>query len=1183
MSFPKIASWNVRGFNSPEKVNFCKSLVSSMNLKMLCILEAKISSASINDQWFLRSHRLFENEGSCNNFGDAVLGRIWIKWEVSVLSFNPISSSSQHIHGILSMGSFPPIHLTVIYAANSVEERKHLWEQIIAASPPVDQPWIIMGDFNCYRFDYEKAGGSVSSPSRLGELNSFIFNCGVQDLSSTGLYYTWFNQRVDNLIHIKLDRILVNNAFLDVFPHAYYCAESHLGSDHSPLIFNSSHEKPLSVRFKFKNYWINLDGFWDDVIDAFSSRSARSPIASFYHSLQTLKRSLKNRNWASSSHLSNVILEIKSKQHQCLVQLQSLPLDKTLNQNLKNINEELATMQNYWTSWIAQRAKVLCLTKGEDDLGFLYAHIRSRNNRNNIKEIYTLDGHFTKFNDISTAIIKHIEGLFNTSIPHSQQLCQIPQGKLITPLMSCKLISPLTFDEARKAVFDGNENTAPGPDGFTYGFYRKTWHLIGLQVYNAVANFFSTGSMPKGVKATAIALIPKTSHASNISDFRSISLCNVLYKIVAKVIANRMKEILPFIIHESQSGFIANRCSTNNIILAAELLRDFKGNKKLFCAKLDVKKAFDTISREYILDRLLLKGFPEKFVTWIKGCISDVHFSICLNGSLEGFFNSSSGLRQGCPLSPLLFCIAMDGLSNILTDQSSSHNFKGIQYKNFSINHLLYADDLLVMGESSIDNARNLNTCLNNFASISGLHINPSKSAIMFSNSEPTNQIICEELGIHSINPFLIYLGLPISPKRLKASHFQPLLSKLFALLDGWKNKFLSFAGRIQFLKFTITNSIAYWIRGSIIPKGCCAMINKLCSKFLFHNHLEGKKLHLIPWSKVIIPKEAGGLGILSIDALYFGVFCSIIGRFYNNPNLLTGWYKAKYISPMKHPPPSASRTWHRIYDTFLKVRQHLTFPVALHSTLSFFWDPWLNGNSIGEFSSVTGTEEIMLKDVFWNDLWHIPNHIHPNFHDLIKSVAIKESNIVLWDGNIKWEFKGYTEMHYSNLPKVDWYKSIWHKSHALKFSCFTWMARIGKLKTADNLRLRGIMVPINCSLCSGHIENHSHLFFECDFSFYVLKIILPKLNCFLLRPNLAQAMEFIENTMLANRAGKDFTLLVLSCIVYHVWKERNQRRFSNNCTNVTKIICNILEAVRHKSVKWKNKSSLFQEFLGIQ
>ncbi|XP_020681303.2 uncharacterized protein LOC110098734 [Dendrobium catenatum] len=869
MSIPKFASWNVRGFNHPDKVRFCKSLIRDHALKLLCVLEARISLASMDDNWFLNSHLLFENEESHNNFKDSNPGRIWLKWDSSVINFRPILTSPQLIHGVLSAGSFPPILLYVVYACNSMDERRSLWNQLIDLTPPLDQPWIIMGDFNCCRFDTEKVGGTCLSESRLGELNNVVFKCGVQDLSSTGLFYTWCNQRVDNPIHIKLDRVLVNSALLDHLPLAYYKVDAPQGSDHSPLIFNPSHDKPISARFKFKNYWTDMEGFWDD-------------------------------------------------------ELQHHPLDNDLNNRLKSINGNLASLQAHWSSWLTQRAKTSWLSQGEDDLSFLFAKIRHRSNKSCIREITTDEGHFTSHAEVSRAIVNHFKKLYNPTfkpaIYHS-----IPAGQTVPIHLYDMLIASVSFDEVKKAVFEGSVSSTPGPDGFSFGFYSKAWHLIGFQVFKAVSYFFTSGSFPKRMKAMAITLIPKNSHATHINDYRPISLCNVFYKIIAKILANRLKKVLPLIIHDSQSGFIAQRCSTDYIILASELLRDFKGSSKKFCAKLDIKKAFDCVSREFLIDRLIQKGFSDRFVSWIKGCIWEIHFSVCLNGNLEGFFNSSAGLRQGCPLSPLLFCIVMDGLSQTLNLPYINSGFKGIQCSNFHVNHLMYADDLLVFGTATTENAQALSNCLLLFGSCFVLFINTSKSSILFSKSVSEVFQICEILGIHQVIESFIYLGLPISPKRLKISHFQPLLSRLSALLDGWKIKFLSFAGRVQFLKFTIINTIAYWIRGAIIPKSCCGDINKLCSRFLFHSNIHEKKLHLIAWSKVTLPKCFGGLGIPSIEALYHGTFCSLISR----------------------------------------------------------------------------------------------------------------------------------------------------------YACYTWMAVIGKLKTADNLMFRGIAVPPTCSLCTVYPENHNHLFFD--------------------------------------------------------------------------------------------------------
>ncbi|PKU83547.1 hypothetical protein MA16_Dca008234 [Dendrobium catenatum] len=143
-------------------------------------------------------------------------------------------------------------------------------------------------------------------------------------------------------------------------------------------------------------------------------------------------------------------------------------------------------------------------------------------------------------------------------------------------------------------------------------------------------------------------------------------------------------------------------------------------------------------------------------------------------------------------------------------------------------------------------------------------------------------------------------------------------------------------------------------------------------------------------------------------------------------------------------------------------------------------------------------------------------------------------------------------------------------------------MAVTGKLKTADNLISRGIVVPSLCTFCSRFPENHNHLFFGCDFSFMILIRMLPELNIFLLRPTIAQIYDFFEHSSTYNRREKDFGCLSISCIIYYIWKERNCRRFSGVCINSVKVICTISNAIRLKTAKWKTKDMLLERFSGI-
>ncbi|KAI0510887.1 hypothetical protein KFK09_011497 [Dendrobium nobile] len=446
----------------------------------------------------------------------------------------------------------------------------------------------------------------------------------------------------------------------------------------------------------------------------------------------------------------------------------------------------------------------------------------------------------------------------------------------------------------------------------------------------------------------------------------------------------------------------------------------------------------------------------------------------------------------------------------------------------------MYADDLLIFGEASRANAVCLSNCLNLFCSLSGLHVNASKSSILFSNNAPEKLDIYEALG------------------------------------------------RVQFLKFTISNTIAYWIRGSIIPKSCCATINKLCSRFLFHTNLLERKLHLIAWSKVTLPKLYGGLGIPSIEALYYGVLCSIIGRFYNSQNLLTNWYKAKFISPWKPAIPGASNFWKKICTTAILIKDSISFFVSLDSDFSFLWDPWLNRDIIANHFNFAACYDFTVKDLLSNGNWDLPTFFPNSLADAILNTDIKETSSILWNGSPSWAFKFFIEQFHAHLPKVDWSVSIWHKNHALKYACFSWMEVLGKFKTVDNLLIRGIQVPHLCSFCNSFAENHNHLFFGCDFSFNILKFILPKVNCFLLRPTLAQVLKFFNNSNSFTCLEKDFCCFSVSCILYHLWRERNSRRFSDLRTNSIRLICNISTAIRFKISRWKNKENLLQRFTVI-
>ena len=162
--------------------------------------------------------------------------------------------------------------------------------------------------------------------------------------------------------------------------------------------------------------------------------------------------------------------------------------------------------------------------------------------------------------------------------------------------------------------------------------------------------------LPSGINATILSLIPKTENAEKMKDFRLIACCNLLYKVISKVLANRLKVIFPDAVEPNQSAFITGRLLQENVLFASELVNGYHktSTTQRSAIKFDISKAFDTVKWSFITSVLKAMGLPLQFVHWIRLCICTAAFSISVNSSLEGFFTSARGIRQGSSLSPYL-------------------------------------------------------------------------------------------------------------------------------------------------------------------------------------------------------------------------------------------------------------------------------------------------------------------------------------------------------------------------------------------------------------------------------------------------------------------------------------------------------------------------------------------------
>lgn len=325
------------------------------------------------------------------------------------------------------------------------------------------------------------------------------------------------------------------------------------------------------------------------------------------------------------------------------------------------------------------------------------------------------------------------------------------------------------------------KNKSPGPDGFTPEFFVHAWSIVGQDVCIAFASFFENSKLPKFVNSTDIALIPEQQNASHLSHFRPISCCNALYKCLSKLLADRLKNVLNGIISPYQTAFVPHRTIGDNILLAQSLCRDYYSfTCPPKCAiKLDLHKAFDSINWGFILLVLRAMGIPSCFVSWIEKCITTCMFSIKVNGVLEGFFACAKGIRQGDPLSPYLFVLAMEVLTACIKKSTSEGMFSfHWRTKGAKISHLIFADDVVLFCRGDRDSIDAIYRGITLFSSLSGLFPNPRKSQCFFGNiPHDVINFATQLTGFQRAFLPVKYLGLPLFSLKPNAAICASLIS----------------------------------------------------------------------------------------------------------------------------------------------------------------------------------------------------------------------------------------------------------------------------------------------------------------------------------------------------------------------------------------------------------------------
>ncbi|KAM6553580.1 hypothetical protein CsatB_014342 [Cannabis sativa] len=498
----------------------------------------------------------------------------------------------------------------------------------------------------------------------------------------------------------------------------------------------------------------------------------------------------------------------------------------------------LAQQELYWK----QRSKQYRLHSGDKNNKYFHATASARRRSNQIQQLEDVNGTWQCWNTgIATVINQYFEELYQSTDSFSPLIIDNVRN-YVTISHNEALLQSILDEEVKVVVFSMHPDKALGPDGMGPGFFQHHWDIVGSDVTNLVKEFFATEALPDGLNDTNLVLIPKKKNFITMSDLRPISLCNVLYKIISKVLANRMRDLIDCIISETQSAFIPGHLISDNLMVAFEVMHYLKrkksGKKGFMALKLDTSKAYDRVEWSFLRAMMARMGFASKWIDLIMACVSTVRYRVVYNGHVLDPISPSRGIRQSDPLSTYLFIIGAEGLSALIQKFEANRLIQGCKVAQRAppITHMFFANDSYLFSQATQGAADSITNLLQLFENASGQKVNYSKSSIFFSPNTTTTtrahicsilhmsealegkeillKTVVQSMPTYAMSVFLLPIGTCNEIEKLMASFW-------------WKTK--SSNGR-DFLSFDLGNNPSFvwrsiWGAKDLVQLGAARVI----------------------------------------------------------------------------------------------------------------------------------------------------------------------------------------------------------------------------------------------------------------------------------------------------------------------------------------------------------------------
>eukprot|EP00253_Pinus_taeda_P029628 PITA_29628 len=465
--------------------------------------------------------------------------------------------------------------------------------------------------------------------------------------------------------------------------------------------------------------------------------------------------------------------------------------------------------------------------------------------------------------------------------------------------------------------------------------------------------------------------------------------------------------------------------------------------------KIGLSKAFDRVNWLYLRILLTQLDFPFTFIKWIMSCITNVPYSVLINGSASPFFHAERGLGQGCPLSPLLFLLIMEGLSRIIGEDHRQGRIRGIKITDTAIlTHLLFVDDVLIFLNRGIGDLTTLHQAIGTFLKATGMVLNESKSTLTASR--------CTQNELQFALRRFPFTTQPIE--------------------EGLR------AGRLILIKAVLEETPVYWMTLAWIPKGILDRLQNICCRFLWKGKQTGRIFAWTRWESLTLPKRWGGRGLKRLDTFSKALTAKLGWQLLNNRSLWTKVVDPKYITPSN--PLDWIRHAHRPReDPCVGCGNAHRLPQELKTHLV--------DQGITHICHIADNGRSSLTQQAWKTgfVLNIPPPWQQDWRDYVTALTEAHIKITKGDDELIWALA----KHGSYIPKIGYLALMDpYKSPASE----PWWNLIWKLKAAPRMRLllwsilnnkvsagRSFSGPFWCYLCKNSNEDIEHLFLDCPIS----------------------------------------------------------------------------------------------------